>query len=123
MFHSSICGSILFALVSSTIMSDAVRFALEEGLVDIEDLYSDRDASEIDEEESPWMLEMQRRHELRQKRKRTEEEVLGNAQKRERRQKLIRAKKEHEMTVDALMASRKDGAFKTVMTASLTTSD
>ena len=96
---------VAFVLASSTIMGHVVRFALEEGLVDFEDLYSEYDASEVDEEEYSRMLEtepdlvcseMQMRHEFRQKRKLTEQEVLGNAQKRQQ-QKLIRAKKKQEM--------------------------
>ena len=122
-------GRVAFALASSTIMGHVVRCALEEGLVDFEDLYSEYEASEVDEEEYSRMLEtepdficseMQMRPEFRQKRKRTEEEVLGNAQNRQRQQKQIRAKKEQEMTVDAFMATCKNGAFQTVVTATLT---
>ena len=97
----------------------AVRFAIEEGLIDAADVYSDYDESEVEhvqEEEELEQIyghfipdEVLQRWEQRQKRKETEFEVLGDAAKRRRRQELIREKKINEKAVDALRAVCKYG--------------
>ena len=92
----------------------AARFALEEGLIDAEDVYSEFE--EILEEDIADFEELQeifgpsipdnvlRRWEQSQKRKETELEVLGNAAKRRRRQERIRETKINEKAIDALRA-------------------
>ena len=95
----------------------AARFALEEGLLGAEDVYSDFDESEMEHVQEEEELEgrhfipdeVLQRWERRQKRKETEFEVLGDAAKRRRRQELIREKKVNEKAVDALVAVCKYG--------------
>ena len=95
----------------------AARFALEEGLLGAEDVYSDFDESEMEHVQEEEELEgrhfipdeVLQRWERRQKRKETEFEVLGDAAKRRRRQELIREKKVNEKAVDALVAVCKHG--------------
>ena len=89
-----------------------VCFALEEGLLSAEDVYSDFDESEMEHVQEHEELEgghyipdeVLQRWEQRRKRKETELEVLGNAKKRRRRQELIRSKKESEKAFDALLS-------------------
>ena len=95
----------------------AARFAIEEGLLGAEDVYSDFDESEMEHVQEEEELEgrhfipdeVLQRWERRQKRKETEFEVLGDAAKRRRRQELIREKKVNEKAVDALVAVCKYG--------------
>ena len=95
----------------------AARFAIEEGLLGAEDVYSDFDESEMEHVQEEEELEgrhfipdeVLQRWERRQKRKETEFEVLGDAAKRRRRQELIREKKVNEKAVDALVAVCKHG--------------
>ena len=95
----------------------AARFAIEEGLIDAADVYSDYDESEMEHVQEEEELEgrhfipdeVLQRWERRQKRKETEFEVLGDAAKRRRRQELIREKKVNEKAVDALVAVCKYG--------------
>jgi len=102
---------------NSFVASMAARFALEEGLLGAEDVYSDFDESEMEHVQEEEELEgrhfipdeVLQRWERRQKRKETEFEVLGDAAKRRRRQELIREKKVNEKAVDALVAVCKHG--------------
>ena len=95
----------------------AARFALEEGLLGAEDVYSDFDESEMEHVQEEEELEgrhyipdeVLQRWEQRRKRKETEFEVLGDAAKRRRQQELIREKKVNEKAVDALVAVCKYG--------------
>ena len=104
---------------NSFVASMAARFAIEEGLIDAADVYSDYDESEMEHVQEEEELEQTYGHfipdevlqrwERRQKRKETEFEVLGDAAKRRRRQELIREKKVNEKAVDALVAVCKHG--------------
>ena len=106
-----------FVVQNSFVASMAARFAIEEGLLDAEDVYSDFDESEMEHVQEEEELEgrhfipdeVLQRWERRQKRKETEFEVLGDAAKRRRRQELIREKRLNEKAVDALVAVCKYG--------------
>ena len=106
-----------FVAQNSFVASMAARFAIEEGLLGAEDVYSDFDESEMEHVQEEEELEgrhfipdeVLQRWERRQKRKETEFEVLGDAAKRRRRQELIREKKVNEKAVDALVAVCKHG--------------
>ena len=100
------------AFVAQNVVSMTARFAIEEGLVDPEDVYSEyeeileediADYEELEEIFGPSIPDnVLQRWEQGQKRKETELEVLGNAAKRQRRQELIREKQLTEKAVDAL---------------------
>ena len=97
----------------------SVRFAIDEGLIDAEDVYSEFE--EILEEDIADFKESQeifgpsipdnvlRRWEQSRKRQETEFEVLGNAAKRRRQQELIRSEKLTEKAIDALRAVCNNG--------------
>ena len=97
----------------------AARFALEEGFIDAEDVYSEfeeilkediADFEELQEIFGPSIPDnVLRRWEQSQKRKETELEVLGNAAKRRRRQERIRETKINEKAIDALRAVGNNG--------------
>ena len=115
----NIASPAAFVAQNSFVASMAARFAIEEGLLGAEDVYSDFDESEMEHVQEHGELEQTYGHyipdevlqrwEQRRKRKETELEVLGNAKKRRRRQELIRSKKESEKAFDALLGLCNNG--------------
>ena len=111
LYVCNIASLAAFVVQNIFVASMAARFAIEEGLIDAEDVYSDYDESEMEHVQEEEELEeghyipdeVLQRWERRQKRKETELEVLGNARKRRRQQELIRSKKESEKAFDALL--------------------
>ena len=101
--------------VAQNVVSMTARFAIEEGLVDPDDVYSEyeeileediADYEELEEIFGPSIPDnVLQRWEQGQKRKETELEVLGNAAKRQRRQELIR----NDKAVDALRTACNNG--------------
>ena len=112
--------------VAQNVVSMTARFAIEEGLVDPDDVYSEyeeileediADYEELEEIFGPSIPDnVLQRWEQGQKRKETELEVLGNAAKRQRRQELIREKQLTEKAVDALRTVCNNGLPMTVRT-------
>ena len=107
--------------VAQNVVSMTARFAIEEGLVDPDDVYSEyeeileediADYEELEEIFGPSIPDnVLQRWEQGQKRKETELEVLGNAAKRQRRQELIREKQLTEKAVDALRTVCNNGSM------------
>ena len=107
--------------VAQNVVSMTARFAIEEGLVDPDDVYSEyeeileediADYEELEEIFGPSIPDnVLQRWEQGQKRKETELEVLGNAAKRQRRQELIREKQLTEKAVDALRTVCNNGGL------------
>ena len=104
------------------VASMTARFAIEEGLIDAADVYSDYDESEVEnimefemlerihEESLPAnTLQHLKKADRKRDQEQTEFEVLGNDDKRRRRQELIRSNKMTEKAVGAFMALCKCG--------------
>jgi hypothetical protein len=104
------------------VASMTARFAIEEGLIDAADVHSDYDESEVEnimefemlerihEESLPAnTLQYLKKADRKRDQEQTEFEVLGNNDKRRRRQELIRSKQITEKAIDAFVVVCKCG--------------